>query len=120
MIQALGASPARLGSVHSGSKGRILSMGRTCFDLACPVAEEMATSLSISVNFLCGVWLLSSRKLTQPMVLTIVQAQVDCLPRKRGDGRLRASTPASLRHSAPYSAFRLSRQNPSVKDTMAS
>src|SRR3954463_106355 len=72
----------------------------------------------MSLRRMWGVWLLSWRKLTQPMVRTIPLAQVFGLPLSRGEGRLRASFSASLRHSSAYSSLRCSRQNGSISPMM--
>ena len=54
------------------------------------------------------------------MTRTIPLAQDSGLPLRSGEGRFRASTPASLRHSASYSAFRCSRKNASIRPRVAS
>ena len=108
IIQAIGFSSIWLGNVHSGSKLRIFSIVRIAFDFPWPVLSATPNALSMAVSFRCGWWLLSSRKLTQPIVRTIPQAQVSGLPRVSGEGRLRARTPASFRHKAPYSSLRCS------------
>src|SRR5262245_26929557 len=74
----------------------------------------------MAVSFMDGLRLPPSRKLTQPIVRTIPQAQVSGLPLGRGEGRFRARTPASLRHRASYSASRCFRQNASVRPTTVS
>ena len=59
-------------------------------------------------------------KFTQPTTRTIPLAQDSGLPRVSGEGRLRARTPASFRHKAPYSSSRCSRQKASVRATIRS
>ena len=56
------------------------------FDLPWPVLSATPNALSIAVSFMCGLLLLSSRKLTQPIVRMIPQAQVSSLPPSKGDG----------------------------------
>jgi len=51
---------------------------------------------------------LSCRKLNQPMVRTMPLAQVDGLPRRSGEGRLRDSFSASERHSQTAHSLRFS------------
>src|SRR4051812_20863393 len=87
-------------------------------DLPWPVLSATPKALSISGSFMCGFVLRSSRKLTQPIVRMIPQAQVSGLPPSRGDGRLRASFSASPRQRTAYSSLRCSRQNWSVIATM--
>src|SRR5262249_40945228 len=72
----------------------------------------------MSLRRMWGVWLLSWRKLTQPMVRTMPLAQVFGLPWSKGEGRLRASFSASLRQSTAYSSFRCSLQNWSISPMM--
>src|SRR5271157_5530173 len=74
----------------------------------------------MAVSFMCGLLLLSSRKFTQPTTRTIPLAQDSGLPLVSGEGRLRARTPTSLRHKAPYSASRCSWQKASVRSTIFS
>ena len=62
----------------------------------------------------------SPRKFAQPTTRTIPLAHDSGLPRVSGEGRLRARTPASFRHKAPYSASRWSRQKASVRATIRS
>ena len=120
IIQIIGLSSMRLGSVQRWSNWRIFSIVRIAFDFPWPVLSATPNALSMAVSFRCGLRLLSSRKLTQPIVRTIPQAQVSGLPLGNGDGRLRASAPASLRHNASYSSSRCSRQKASVSPTTAS
>src|SRR4051794_10778011 len=54
------------------------------------------------------------------MTRTIPLAQDSGLPRMSGEGRLRASTPASFRHKAAYSPLRCSSQKASVNSTIRS
>ena len=72
----------------------------------------------MAVSFMCGVWLRSSRKFTQPIVRTMPHAQVCGFPPTSGEGRLRANFSASFRHSPAYSSFRCSRQNCSISPTI--
>src|SRR5207245_1685581 len=83
-----------------------------------PLACETPNPWSMSVIFMCGVWVLSPRKFTQPMVRTIPLAQVLGVPLRRGEGRLRASVSASLRDRTAYSSFKCSRQNRSIMPVM--
>src|SRR5208337_765746 len=65
-------------------------------------------------------WEGSPRKFTQPTTRTIPLAQDSGLPFVIGEGRLRARTPASLRHKTPYSASRCPWQKASVRSTIFS
>lgn len=52
-------------------------------------------------------------------VLTIPQAQVSCLPRKRGEGRFLASADASSRQRLAYSSLTNFAQKPSVNSVIS-
>ena len=60
----------------------------------------------MSVIFMWCGWLGSPRKLAQPTTRTIPLAHDSGLPRVSGEGRLRASMPASFRHKTRYSSSR--------------
>ena len=95
-------------------------MVRMVFDLPWPVLSPTPNALSMAVSFMCGLLLLSSRKLTQPIVRMIPHAQVSGLPPSKGDGRLRANFSAKRRQRRAYSSLSFSRQNWSVIATISS
>src|SRR5208337_4624662 len=99
---------------------RNLEHGADGFRFALAGAFAHPKALSMAVSFMCGFRLLSSRKLTQPMVRIIPQAQVSGLPPSKGEGRLRASFSAKRRHRTAYSSLSCSRQNWSVIATISS
>ena len=88
--------------------------------MADPVASETPKPLSTSVIFMWCGWLGSPRKFTNPTARTIPLAHDSGFPLVNGDGRLRASTPASRRHSSAYSASRCFLQKASVRATIRS
>ena len=103
IIQAIGLSSIRWRSIQWKSNWRILSRSRIAFALPWPVLSATPNALSMAVSFRCGVWLLSSRKLTQPITRTTAQAHTSGLPLVSGEGRFRASAAASFRQSIWYS-----------------
>lgn len=119
-IQMIEMASIRLGSVQRWSNWRIFSMVRIAFDFPWPVLSATPNALSMAVSFRCGLRLLSSRKLAQPIVRTIPQAQVVGLPPSKGDGRLRASAPARLRQRAAYSSVGTDQENGAVPDHLVS
>ena len=76
IIQAIGLRSIRLGSVHSGSIKLMFRMSMICLDLLPTVLWLRPNCFARSSARMCGVWLLSNRKLTWPMAWAIAAAQV--------------------------------------------
>src|SRR5262249_21005863 len=113
VVQAARQGPVRVKAVDFE---QLADGGR--FGRPCALAD---TEMGVDVGQAhVRVWLLSSRKLTQPIVRTMPLAQTFGLPRPSGEGRLQASFSASSRQYAAYSSLRCTLQKPSIRLTMAS
>src|SRR5271157_4392531 len=118
-FQTTGLSPNRLGRVQSGLSRPMPNILRIASDLPWPPLSDTPKTGSMSINFMCGDLLGSSRTFAQPMVRTIPQAQTSTPPRVKGVGRFRARARASRRHILTYSSFKYRLQKASVKPTIA-
>src|SRR5512135_784824 len=117
---ATGLSSSLLGRHQFASIGSMRNRSRICLALAAPVLVLTPNAAQTSPALRCGSCDGSNRKLTLPSAYTIPAAQLSSFPRSRGEGRLRQSAAASLRHNSAYSALRCAAQKASVRPTTPS